>query len=438
MYYGIDICQDFAERFREPSALDKISEESRYEENYPPLNGTSLSHGLPGFVCFFSAMAHRFPNQGWDDAAHDYLKTALSRTKDHWYSNSSLFYGTCGLCYATYLCAKHETRYQKLLTKLESLLVKEIESFLAQIKNNTKDISLYHCNLIYGLGGVIAYLLMRKNQWFLNKLAKECLVALVHLLKTPKNLDGNSVPGWYVSPENQFMEITKQTCPNGSFNLSMAEGLAGCLSVLSLAAWEGFASPDLVNTINTVASWLQKKTILKDSSICWPHTIPLELESQDIQARNNLPFDSSWYQGSFSIAISLYLAGRAMNDKGLKTLAEESFISLISLPEQQPNNIDVSMAWGKAGLLMMTYRMSKWTNNLFLYKQVLKLQNEIQNSYNPNNPLGFQKIYVDSSGKGHQLNDAGLLEGSVGIALSLLSVSGGIEDIMWDRAFLLT
>ena len=110
---------------------------------------------------------------------------------------------------------------------------------------------------------------LRKEEMPLKKLAKDCLKVLIDILRTPKQVANIAVPGWYTFQEHpQFR--------NENFILTMPDGVIGCLSTLSIAAWEGMDSPELIETIKLVSSWLLKKKINTPLGPVWPHTISLE------------------------------------------------------------------------------------------------------------------------------------------------------------------
>lgn len=442
MYHTIDICQDIAEKLKNPSSVndhltDRVNNGIMGSSTWPNI---TLTAGIPGIVCFYATMDHLFPDQKWDKVAHQYLKLAVNFCENKGYNGYSLFQGLGGLCFAAYMCSKRGTRYQQLLRKLEAILIQEVENDLTNLRNNELKngnyIAPYRYNLMFGLTGIIAYLLLRKDDARLLKLAKECIAVLINLLKTPKNIGSASVPGWYVANEFLAGDFEKEKYPNGSFVLTLPYGVTGCLSVLSLAAWEGIDSPQLYETIKLIASWLRKKQSTTPTEASWPiyTSFEMEIEENPVIPNQN---PNGWCYGVPAVASSLCLAGRVLRDKSLKTYSEDAFTNFFAKTWQEDKSVDPSFAFGKAGLLAVTYRMAKLTDSGQLMKRAASLEQNLKNLYSPTHPFGFQSINHLPTNETQWLNEPGILDGATGIALSLLLAQGRTDDVLWDRAFLI-
>ncbi len=436
MHHTIDICQDIAEKLRSPEALYETIEDERrrgtsFVEHWPDL---SLASGLPGIVCFYAAMDRAFPDQHWDDVAHQYIKLLGSECERRGYGGYSLFTGISGLCFAGYLCAK-DSRYTNFLRQLDVALVQEVEKGIAYIQKQCVEpdryVAPHHYSLMYGLSGVVAYLMLRQQDRQLQKLMGDCVDMLISMLTAKKSVAGTMVPGWFVSPEHQF---DKEQYPHGSYFLSTQFGITGCLSILSLVAWHGKGSAQLSKAIKEIASWLCQKQVETPFGHSWPEILPIETDINK-QKWPQSHYGDDWKSGRPSAAISLYMAGRAMQDKDMMTFAEERFASLFH--ETDASLQAPSFSFGQAGLLASTYRMAKLTNSSFLMRQVSVLESSLKKLYSPSYRFGFQRVRKIDEIE-FPWNDPGLLDGAVGAALALLSADGRLEDFAWDRAFLLT
>ena len=438
MYHTVDICQGIAEKFRSPEALQHVMEDEikrgiPFTTKWPNL---TLASGLPGIVCFYAAMDRAFPDQKWDKVAHQYLKIIVQTFEIEGVSAGySLFYGLTGICFAGHLCSK-ESRYTSLLNKLNTVLINEIEQNLAYLDKNfiqtDNDITPSHYNLTEGLSGVIAYLMLRQEDRAFQKIAADCINTLIALLEKEKVIDNHRLSSWFVSQENEILETANDQFSNGGFILSTPFNIVGCLSVLSLAAWNGNTSQSLYKMIRRIATWLCEQQIKIPEGISWPYIVPFDPNKENSHSSSALS-QGTWSYGRPAVAKSLYLAGRSLQDKSLMALAEDSFVS--QFVTRHPKNLeDPSMSFGTAGLLASTYFMAKLTNHSTLFKQVSRLEQEVQSAYHPNLPFGFQR----TDGLGHrQLNDLGLFNGAAGSALSLLLVAGLTDQVPWERAFLL-
>lgn len=431
MYNTIDICQDIAEKLKNFSSTDPYKQDMG--TSWPNF---TLTSGTPGIVCFFAAIDYIFPHQGWDDAAHQYLKEAIDSIDVAISEGHSLFGGLTGICFAAYLCSKRGSRYQKLLSKLDSLLIQEVEKDIHFLQKedikNQKPIPPYRYNLMFGLTGIIAYLILRKEDLRLLKLAKDCIQTLISILLSQKQIHNKTVPGWYVAPEDIREESEKERNPNGRFILTLPYGVTGCLSVLSLAAWEGIDTPKLFDTIKLLSSWVNQKKVISSSALNWPYALSFESE---IGEQQNPDFNlKAWCYGIPAAASSLCLASRVTRDKVIRNSAEEALNKLFSQPMEQDHSSDPSLVYGKAGLLAVTYRMAKLLDSGPLMKTASQLEQEVKSLYSPSHPFGFQ--YYDSYNQ-KKWNEPGLLYGASGVGLALLLASGRIDDVLWDRALLI-
>lgn len=441
MYHTFDICQAIADKLRSPEYVCTRMQENVQRGNFMAEEWTqlSLAEGLPGIASFYGVMDQFFPNQGWDQVAYTYLKLTIHKTEERGISHTSLFAGLTGMCFAAYLCSKQGYRYPHLLSKLENLLFREIETSLLCQANNfldqDQDAPPHFYNLTNGLSGVLAYLLVRKEQAACHRLASDCLSRLILLLKRKRCVKGYEVPGWYVSPEEQLVPEAQAQYPNGSFILSMSYGMTGCLSVLALAALEGIVVPGQYELIQEMATWLKSKQRQASSGPYWHHSVSFEDEISNQQNSTELTRDA-WSYGNPTVSRSLYLAAKATRDFSLMKFAEDSFLSIFSKTWQEWNLMGPTFFWGRAGLLALTYHMAQDTGHPVLLKQIDYLENDLKRFYHPSHVFGFQTIHVAEQEDYHWIDHPGLLNGAIGIALALLLVHSQ-EEIMWPRIFLI-
>lgn len=210
--YHLEICRGIAQSMREPGLVASfVDEQIRYRNfSIPEWPKLSLAYGFPGIACFYTTLDECCPDEGWDQIAYEYLQLSVRTLEEEGNSNHSLFFGITGICFAAYLACKQGTRYQNLLAQLETILSQELErSFFPQmdkclIYDWHLSPDLY--NLMNGVSGCIAYLSMRKEEPWLNKLALRCLEVLVRALSRSRTVYGRQLPGWYVSPNDLSIE----------------------------------------------------------------------------------------------------------------------------------------------------------------------------------------------------------------------------------------
>lgn len=410
----LEICRHIADSLAEPERLASFVEEQiRYRNlsivEWPKL---SLAYGFPGLACFYSTLDECCPLEGWDQVASEYLQLSARTLEAEGNSGHSLFFGITGICFAAYLASKQGTRYQNLLTQLETILSQELErSFFPQMaKCMTYDWhlppDLY--NLMNGISGCIAYLCLRNEPW-LNKMALRCLEELVKALSRPRIVDGKPLPGWVVSQEESL------------FDLSTPFGVSGVLATLSIAAQNGLTVIGQLDLMHQMASWLkdqQKEGI-------WERCLP----SQDI-------LRDVWDYGAPAVTRSLFLASKALQDSSLSQFAEAGFEKIFHRPPIEWNLIATPLTHGRAGLLTIADRMAKETGSFFLKQQVDILEQDLLRFYDRQHLFGFRMAAFDSSQDYRWVDSPFFLDGSAGVGLSLLSLHS--EQVFeWQRALLI-
>ena len=431
MYHSLDICQDIAQKMSDLEAIKELSENS-FQRNWA---SASLFEGIPGIVCFYSAMDLAYPTGGWDAVVHEYVKWLAEEFEKKPSGDPSLFGGIAGLCFSVFLASRSGTRYVQLLSKLEQALIDQVETeFLQKAEDYLREdteIPPEFYTLMNGISGLVAYLLLRKNHPPLFRLLQDSLKTLLKILNRTRLIDSISVAGWYTSPEVTLGKTLSATFPSGCYILNMGFGLPSCLSTLALVMQNGISQPELLSTIQKLGNWIIEVKKSSDLGISWPGTIPI---GDPIENDGQLNRDV-WWQGIPAMCRSLYLAGRATKNKEWVDFASRGYCSLFSKPEKEWNMMGPSLAYGRAGVLALTWRMAQDTQSPALFKQVNYLEGDLKRFYSPSKLFGFQVVDF-STEKYRWLDSPGLADGAAGIALVLLDLHTQ-EVSQWDRSFLM-
>lgn len=420
MNESLRVCVDIAEKLKDPSGVHQAlltlpQAHSYLHESWP---NPSLSSGLTSIIVLYAVLDEILPNQGWDERANEYIKLCVANIETNGLNGFSLFEGLAGVCYSVFLASKNGTRYQQLLSKLEKFLVDQLElSFFNQVDQILKENKTAHPHFYgfsSGICGVLAYLLIRRDNPALQKLASDCLYSLVRLLSQKQVVDGVKVPGWV---------------SEGSFYLDRTNGITGCLSVLSNASLEGNAVSGQYELISEIADWLKNQKIQTEYGPAWSYILPLE-NSPNKELRD------IWNFGAPAVASSLFLAGKATKNQKLMEFAEEALIPVYTKAWQERRQMGPSFISGRAGLLVVTSQMARLTGNPFFQEQIPLLTEDLLRFYSPNHRFGFQTVYYTQEDDGYQwIDHPGLWEGAVGVALSLLMASQN-ESKDWQMIFL--
>jgi hypothetical protein len=177
-----------------------------------------------------------------------------------------------------------------------------------------------------------------------------------------------------------------------------------------------------------VADWLLDNRIDDEHGPNWPTAVALPLGSAEpVLAR------TTWCYGAPGVARTLWLAGVALGDRGLRTFAVESMVAAC---ERLPNDRQVNgacLCHGFAGVLQIVLRFAHDTGDPRFSAAAEMITERLLACYRPDARFGFRSIEFDGS-TGDQ---PGLLEGAAGVVLALLAATVPVTPT-WDRAFVLS
>ena len=143
------------------------------------------------------------------------------------------------------------------------------------------------------------------------------------------------------------------------------------------------------------------------------------------------------YVNAVRVGNLLFLAGKGLHEMPLIKFASDAYFSNFFETEKERKLLDSSFCLGKAGFLstayLMTYEANKQKEML---AKINQLENQIKMEYHPDLPFGFEVKCYESNMNDKLICDPSLLNGSAGIALSLLLVQQRMDPI-FTRIFLL-
>lgn len=382
--------------------------------------------GYPSLLIFYATLNELSVDRKWDQVVHNYvLKIKESLESFGIIKSSSMYGGLAGVCFAIYLASCNETRYMRLLNKIEIVLLTQVEKdYLIPLKEKLKNgdpcpPELYE--LIQGLAGIGLYALKRRNDSTMNNLIHE-IIHLLNKVTQPISVRGAQVPGWYVPQESLFLQEDRNCYPQGNFNMGLAHGITGVLSFLSIAKLNGVEVDGQMEAIESICLWLQSKRQNLNGLFFWKGHISFEDEINHTMIQDsNIYNRDGWCYGTPGVARSLYLAGKALNRHDIKQFALDSFCSLFHRPLETLLLTGPIICHGMAGLLLITHFMFQDSQDLFLQTQIKRLKNILWSSYNSKSCFGFCDYLPNNKGEYIETQKAGLLEGAAGVWLTLLT-----------------
>ncbi|WP_435244720.1 lanthionine synthetase LanC family protein [Streptomyces sioyaensis] len=195
--------------------------------------------------------------------------------------------------------------------------------------------NLAEWDLIRGLAGLGALLLTRGAP---SARLTDVLAYLVSLSR-PVRIAGRELPGWWSAVGPAGEEMT-----GGHGNNGMAHGIAGPLTVLSLAARHDVQVPGQREAIEVFARWLDTF-----GGCYW--TTRAQLEAAELPEPE--PARQSWCYGQPGIARAQQLAALALGDPARRQAAEDTVARTLTDRFHLARIHDSTLCHGWAGLLTL-------------------------------------------------------------------------------------
>jgi lantibiotic modifying enzyme len=430
------IVKDIALRMQDPL---HVQQQVILSLNQSQLKGTipwaSLSHGYSGVLLLFTTLDKLNEKEGWDKYAHNYVLAIKEVVEAQGVGDCSLFGGLAGVCFAIEQASRGGTRYLKLLTSLNSLLIQRTRNELlvplkeAIFHGSPVQPDLY--DVVSGISGIGLHALQSTVFPEIKGLLEEILQACI-ALTNKIDVKQYKVPGWYVPQDFQFTDDKKSAYPNGAFDVGVAHGAAGLLSFLSISALQGVVIEGQLQAIQVLKDWIISKRKTYQGQFYWMDRVAFEEEVGEEKFPTGYMMDA-WCYGSAGVSRAIYLAGKALQDSSVQKIALKSFFSIFTRVWQDSTLLNPTFCHGVAGLLTITRLMQRDTCNEQLKEIVKKLEDRLSGLYNPDYSFGFRNLEprmndrelkesAKETAEFIEVDTAGLLVGATGVLLSLLEL----------------
>ncbi|WP_081593990.1 lanthionine synthetase C family protein [Nocardia brasiliensis] len=389
-------------------------------ESLPPLpdRPALLRDGASG-AAGCAVLLSRFDGSEGERAAHRCLTAAVRELEHADVRPPGMFDGLTGLAFSALLLSRNGTRYQRLLAELDRGIVRDATSRAAVLAHARHGLPFESFDLVSGITGTGAYLL-RRNAY--PAALRSALTGLVAVCRWDTDLPNWHTPAWSIAPKTPMAE----SFPGGVLNCGLAHGVPGPLALLSLAELSGISVPGQGEAIAVVGHWLAAHRADDAHGPNWPTGIPLPgTAAVETRSRN------AWCYGGPGVARALWLAGNAIDDTELRSLAVEAMLAASSrFAATAETDPAPGLCHGVAGLLQIMLRFAHDTGDPRFARAAVELTDRLLARYDPAHRFGFRcagELPADRPG---------LLDGAAGIALALLAASTG-EMPDWDRMLLL-
>jgi lantibiotic biosynthesis protein len=415
----------------------------------------AVGQGHAGLALLSGALDQQDPGQGWDRSAHRHLTLAARALEAVPRPPAGLFAGLAGIGLVATVLSDDGARYRRLLAALDQALVARVPALVGAlergggeagrdgVRRRVGGCAVRELDLISGLTGIAAYLLLRREEPGVGAALHEVLGSLVEL--TGSDEKG---PRWRSRPD-QLSPDERARYPTGSLNCGLAHGIPGPLAVLSLALRAGTDLPGLPDAVARTADWLTAHRTDDPSGPNWPNAVSLPDGSAGSGAARRdrraegpprsgaypvAPARSAWCYGGPGVAAALRLAGNALGDTAARhhDLAAAALSAALARPAEVARVASPTFCHGRAGLLAITSTFARATGDEGFRRAAATMAAELVDRFDPAAPLGYR----DLESGGRLIDQPGLLTGAPGIALALLGATSPVEPA-WARLFLL-
>ncbi|MCP3776480.1 lanthionine synthetase C family protein [Paenibacillus sp. MZ04-78.2] len=393
----------------------------------------TLANGFTGICLLLGQMDRLFPDEGWDRIGHHYLQQIQSSLEQQNIHSLSLYSGLAGVLVGVRALSRGGTRYLGMLDTLaswfEELVLQKVQICKEQWVVGRLRMDQY--DTIQGFAGIGRVVMLFPERPRM-KMIWEQIIELFDIFCDEKSYNGYIIPAWHISSEDQFLEQEKVQYPHGNFNLGLSHGITGPLSFMSLSEINGWTTDSIEANIRKLAEWVNKWKMRGSTGTIWPGRVSFEeLLHDEIQSDSIRGHRDSWCYGAPGIARSLWLAGHAVQNEEWIASGLNAYLEIEQRIETKGGLTSATLCHGLSGLLHLIQRMYSDTGHPGLSAMRDRFVVDLLDMYNPDSLFG----YYDQKGKDGEVDEAGFLTGSAGVALVLASlISKKSPD--WDFVLL--
>lgn len=399
-------------------------------ESINPWHAITLSHGLPGICMLYAELHAHFPNEGWDKIGHQYLSILVKEIGKCGVQTPSMFSGAAGIGLATLCLSQDFTLYQKFMNRINDYLLDTVPKKIYACSK--RDIHMSDYDVVEGISGITNYLLLLTEDKRMKQLLMQALQFLVVITEDIERY-GVKVPGWYVPSKHHFTPIEEKLYPKGSFNLGLAHGIAGIIIILSKALLQGIKVKGQEHAIKKMVDFLIQFANKDETHLFWKGFISFE-EFKLGKVSNKIDFRrDAWCYGNPGVCLALLYAGKAL-DKSEYT--ELGIYTLEEAVKKLHGIFSPTFCHGIAGISQILLQANDIIGEKYFERQVQDLKHKLINFYDKTYLFGFHNYEAYDSRGITPVNYIGLLDGSVGVCLSLISIELGTKT-KWRESFIL-
>lgn len=425
-----------AERLTDP---DRVAAIAGREDNRDPIYGNvmwspaTLSNGWPGVATFFAELAARdeAATSPWAAVAHAHLARAGSALEG--VPHRGMYAGPAAVLSAAQTAAGSAGHYAGLRSRLADWLAATVSARLEHERHRVPGdgVDWFSYDLINGLAGSARLLLDAvrdpgETGPRVRQALDETLGHLVRLAR-PITVHGHRVPGWWVPAASQPTERDRGDYPDGDFNLGLAHGIPGPLTVLAHAVQAGCEVDGQREAIADMVEWLRGWRLADDAGPYWPCRVSFAEETADRRMTQTSFTRTAWCYGSPGVAVALHVAGAALGRSDWSDDAVRALRAALERDEASWAIDGPTICHGYGGLLAICTEVGTSTGDPTLLRGAGRLMRSVLETADEAAPFVFGHLMRYPRARqqpGHRcasVDVAGLLEGAAGVAAALLA-----------------
>lgn len=299
-------------------------------------------------------------------------------------------------------------------------LLRQVDEALGEFVSTLAEPSEF--DLISGTTGITVYALERSRGRAPIPLVDLCIS---RLLTTVDRSRGGA--RWY-SPPEVLHRRSRARFETGHYDLGVAHGLPGVISVLASARQLGVRVHDVDAALGAAVSELLAHAVREPA----PSRLPYHVGSGQTPISARL----AWCYGDVGAATALLHASRCVDDErwrheALLLAASGCRPGVVESSGEITGVRDAAICHGAAGVAHALNRLHQWTGDASVaaasaswFDRCLAFREE------GSGVAGF-RAHRSATADGYVADDFGFLEGAIGIALTLLAAISSIEP-EWD------
>jgi lantibiotic modifying enzyme len=426
--------RDIGFRLQKSPKVLKMSRIARQQSGYKKQAASyplyNLAQGPLGLALMYHELDRVWPEDGWDLIAHKYLAEPLRELSVHEDQTPGLLSGICGLSFVLLQLSDGGTHYQDINGQLKTVLSLVVSNYTGRLVLDEYPHPANY-DLVSGAVGICAALLMQENALDAPETRElfDLLYHLVWLGRQDMMQYMGQFDSWYHSPHLRTRQMRWQAKDSAFIGYGMRCGLASLVALLSLVMLNGLDTviQDIPETLVYLCGQIREGMHRDEQGVYWPQDAP-----PDVYHSSGICAPFAWCNGTTGIARALWLAGLALHDDALCTLALECLSEAGKRFRKEPLLIGPSLCHGLAGMIQTYAHFAHETGLSTLSNDIYTMTTRLLELFEADRPFGYRAFGPEYI----RFDSPWLFEGAAGVALALLTTVSP-KAPSWDRVMLL-